>query len=151
MKKILVVLGFALVVAASVFFGIKAFNHYKAEQYAGTAVPYIKRVVPELSRWDPEVTKRYMLPESLGKTPDEKIDKIVRSLSRLGALVHMDEPQFSSEDSSVVIAGSPATIVTYDVNLEYEKGSAVMTLGLLARGDDFQVQNFNVQAQALAQ
>jgi predicted P-loop ATPase/GTPase len=150
-KKVLLVLGFALVVAVGVFSGIKAFKHYKSDQYAATAVPYIKRVVPEISRWNPEVTKRYMLPESLGKTPDDKIDKIVRSLSRLGALVHMDEPQFSSEDSSVVIAGSPATIVTYDVNLEYEKGSAVMTLGLLARGNDFQVQNFNVQSQALAQ
>ena len=150
MKKVLVVFGFSLVLAASVFFGIKAFKHYKSEQYAGTAVPYVKRVVPEISRWDPEVTKRYMAAESLGKTPDEKIDKIIRYLSRLGPLVHMEEPQFSSEDSSVVIGGAPATVITYEVNLEYQKGSAVMTLGLLARGDDFQVQNFNVQSQALA-
>ena len=151
MNKVLVVLGFALVVAASVFFGIKAFNHYKSEQYAGTAVPYIKRVVPEISRWDPEVTKRYLSATSLAHTSDEKIDKIVHYLSRLGPLVQMDQPQFSSEDSSVVVDGAPATVVNYDVNLEYKKGHAVMTLGLLVRGDGFKLQNFNVQSQALAQ
>lgn len=151
MKKVLVPLVIALVVVPSAFFGVKAFNHYKSEQYAATAIPYIRQVVPEISRWDPALIKRYLSPASRAQTPDEKIDKIVHYLSRLGPLVQMGKPRFVSEDSSVYVAGVQATIVNYDVDLEYEKGSAVMTLGLLAGKDGFQLQNFNIQSQALAQ
>lgn len=149
-KNALIILGFLAAVAASIFFGLKVYNHYKAKEYAATAVPYLKRVVPEISRWDVAVIREYMPAETLARIPDDKIRKIVDSLSRLGALKHMGEPVFSSVDSSAVVADKPATLVIYDVDLQYEKGNAVMTLSLLPHGKSYQVQNFNVQSKALA-
>lgn len=134
-----------------VFFGIKIYTHYKSSQYAETAVPYVKMVVPEISKWDPAIIKKYMSNDSLSDIPQEKMDKVLAYLSKLGGLKKMDEPEFSGEDSNVMISDRQQTIVTYKIKVEYENGSAVFTIALLNQGQDFQVQNFNINSKALFQ
>lgn len=144
MKKVLVILGLVLLAAIIIISSNKIYTYYKSSQYQDTAVPYIKMVVPEISKWDPETIKGYMPPESLKNTPEEKIIKIVNYLSRLGVLKSMEEPIFSH-----VVPGE-TTIVTYKIDAEYEKGAAVITISLLSRGDLFQVYKFDINSMALA-
>jgi hypothetical protein len=150
-KKFFITIGFILLVAVLVFTGIKFYSQQQAAQYADTAVPYVKMVVPEISNWNPENIIKLMPEESLKSTQKEKITAIVKYLSRLGALVTMEEPDFKKVVTKVTDAGEGVTVVTYTVAAEYEQGGAEMTISLLDEGNSYQVYNFNINSEALAQ
>jgi len=150
-KKILVLLGIVISLAIIVVFGIKLFMQHKASQYEETAVPYIKMVIPEISKWDPQIIKKYMPAASLAQTSDEKIINITQHLSKLGALKKMHQPSFSSEDLDVKIAGVKNTIISYEINAEYENGDAVITLGLQKEGSTYRVHNFKINSSVLTE
>lgn len=151
MKKAVSLIAIIAVLAVLVFAGVKFYMHQKSSQYAKTAVPYVKMVIPEISKWDPAIVRKYMPAEALAGTSQEKMDKILAYLSKLGGLKTMQEPVFSGEDNTVMYSGKPHTMLTYKVNVEYDKGAAVFTIGLLHLGNNFQVHNFNINSKALLQ
>ena len=63
MKKVFVVAGVVLSVVLAVISGIKIYTHHQAARYEETAVPYVKMVVPEISKWDTDSIKNLMSPE----------------------------------------------------------------------------------------
>lgn len=150
MKKIFVIFGVVIFFAVSVFAIVQIYKRYKSAQYEETAVPYVKMVVPEISKWDPEIIKKYMPAESLEGTTEERMIKIVDYLSRLGELKNMEEPRFSSVTVRT-IPGGEKTVVTYTVDAEYKIGDAVMTIGLLDKEGSFTVHNFHINSEALAE
>lgn len=139
-----------LVLGLSVVAGIKIYMNHKSSQYRGTAVPYLKKVVPEISKWDTEIIKEYMPPESLKGTSEERVSKIVESLSRLGDLKKFEEPDFAGE-TIIASSGIEKKIVAYEIDAEYEKGDAVITIGLIDRGHSFQINNFNINSPVLSE
>lgn len=151
MKKILGILGAVAFVAVVVFVSVKVYTKHQADQYKDTAVPYVKMVIPEISKWESEKIKEYMSQESLKGTAEEKIDKITEWLSRLGSLTAMKEPKFSSVYTGIVTSDDIQTIITYEIEAEYENGDAVITIGLLDDGGSFQVNNFNINSKALSE
>lgn len=151
MKKILLIAVVVPLVVVFLVFGIKIFTHYKSLEYENTAVPYVKMVIPEISKWDADIIRGYMATEVLAGISGENFQKIVTSLAKLGALKSFQEPEFSSADSFKTKSGVQIKIVTYKISAEYEKGAAVITIGLLENGSSFQVHNFNVNPEALNQ
>jgi len=111
-------------------------------------VPYLKMVVPELSTWNPETIKKYMPPESLEGTSEERLNGIVDYLSRLGKLERMEEPEFSQTDSMGKKFGEKM-VITYKINARYEKGDALIMIGLLKGSGSYHVQNFNIHSDVL--
>jgi hypothetical protein len=150
-KKILLIPVFILVVVVLIYFGVIYQQRQQSAQYQGTAVPYLKMVIPEFSRWDVEIIKRHMVTQTLDKIPEEQMTGIVASLSRLGALQSMAEPEFSSVDTFRLVAGGELTMVTYKTEAVYEQGPAVVTMSLVEDGDSFRIHNFHINSPLLAE
>ena len=150
-KKVFGILGAIALVAVVVFVSVEIYTSRQAAQYKDTAVPYVKMVIPEISTWDSATIKEYMSPESLKGTAEQKIEKITEWLSKLGYLKEMKEPEFSSVYTGIVTSDDIQTIVTYDIEAEYENGHAVITIGLLDNGGSFQVNNFKINSKALSE
>lgn len=149
MKKIYLLLGIILLIVATVIIGSSIYKDQEAAAYQETAVPYLKMVVPEISKWDHQTIKSYMPAETLERTSEENIIKIVKHLSRLGALKKMAEPNFSKLFSHKPAEGESRTIVTYTVDAVYEHDDAIITISLLDKGDYFKVSKFDIDAEIL--
>ena len=112
-------------------------------------MPYLKMVVPELSKWDPEIIKSYMTSQSLQGTSEEKLVTIVSYLSKLGNLERMEDPEFLQVDVVRTNDYSEINIVTYKIGAQYENGDAVISIGLLDQGGSFRIHNFNFNSEIL--
>jgi hypothetical protein len=151
MKKVFMVLGVIFLVIILAIAGMGIFTWYKSSKYKETAVPYLKAIVPELSKWDPELAKKYMIPKLLKETSDEDFSKIFKYLSKLGSYQKMNEPNFTKIYTGATLEDGKYTLVTYTINAEYENGDAVITIVLLDLGTNFQVYRFNINSMALAE
>ena len=130
------------------------FNYYadqKESQYLTTAVPYVKMVIPELSKWDPVIARQHMSAAFMQEISAENFDKVSRAMSQLGVLQEMDEPRFGEIYSGDTPGGEKQTIISYLVDARYATGDAKITLGLIDNAGAFKVYRFNVESEALAQ
>jgi hypothetical protein len=148
-KKYFVIAGVVVSFLVIAFVSIEMIKRQKAAQYEATAVPYVKMVIPELSKWDPEIIKGYMTAQSLEGTSEEKLVGIVTYLSKLGNLERMEEPEFSQVDVVRTNDYKEKKIITYKVDAQYENGEAVISIGLLDQGGSFRVHNFNFNSEVL--
>ena len=149
MKKYSIIAGVVVSFLVIGFISIEMIKRKKASQYEATAVPYLKMVVPELSKWDPEIIKSYMTSQSLQGTSEEKLVTIVSYLSKLGNLERMEDPEFSQVDVVRTNDYSETNIVTYKIDAQYENGDAVISIGLLDQGGSFRIHNFNFNSEVL--
>jgi hypothetical protein len=149
-KKILIMLSVLISLGLLIVGGFSYYSGQKETQYLTTAVPYVKMVVPELSRWDPVVAKQHMSAEFMQKTSEENFAKIIKALSKIGTLQEMEEPKFEEIYSGDTPAGEKQTVVSYTVKARYDTGDAKITLGLLDQAGEFKVYRFNVESEALA-
>jgi hypothetical protein len=149
LKKVFAIIGSIIVVILIAIASVTGYNHYLASKYEDTAIPYVKRFIPEMSKWQPEIITGYMPRESLESTPEENIVKIVEYLSKLGALKSMEEPVFSKVYSGAPGKDEGKTVVVYTVNAVYETGDAEITVNLLETEESFKVYNFHINSLAL--
>ena len=149
MKKFFVLIAVWLVSIVAVVVGSQLYEKYQATDYDGLAVPYIQKVIPELSTWDPEIIRPLMVPEALKEIPDRKFAQTMDVFSKLGALQTMEVPKFESVHSQEKSDSETQTVVVYDTEAKYENGEAVITLQLLQVGDSFEVYRFKVSSNAL--
>ncbi|MBU1311478.1 MAG: hypothetical protein KKE30_18305 [Gammaproteobacteria bacterium] len=138
---VLVVIG--ILIGTSVLSG--ASKGYRSAQYEKTAIPYIKTVVPQMSKWDLELYKSFLWEKARRSEYDESFKKIVSRYSKIGALRNIEEPQFVSYDGGSNARGS-LKIVTYSVQAHYENGEALITIKLLDVDSGFQVFHFNLES-----
>ncbi len=132
---------------------VGGFNYYSGQmetQYLTTAVPYVKLVIPELSKWEPAIAQKYMSAEFMRKTSPANFAKIITAMSRLGALQEMAEPDFEEIYSGDTPDGEKQTIISYTIKAKYATGEATITMALLDHGEKFKVYRFNVESEALA-
>ncbi len=152
MKKILAILGFVVFAIFTVFASDWGYTYYKSSQYKETALPYVEMVIPEISKWDTEIIKQHMPPESLQNTSDEKIKGIVLHLSRLGDLEKFEKPEFSKIYSVGKAEEDQRNIVSYTVEADYENGDATIDISVLeGQEKSFHVHNFMINSSALSE
>ncbi len=144
-KKILIMICVLLSVGLTITGGFKYFSIQKEAQYLATAVPYIKQVIPEISKWDPVLARSHMSAEFMQKTSAENFANIIRVMSKIGALQELGEPHFEE-----IYAGDKQTVVSYTIKARYATGDAKITLALLDKDGVFKVYRFNVESAALA-
>ncbi len=135
-------------------FGISGFFIYRGIQsshYEGTAVPYIRQVLPQISTWNPEMMKEYMVPEVLETVSADNLTNLMKGLAKLGELQSIGEPSFQSKSTGGVVDSTQQPVVTYTVKAQYSTGEATVTISLLDKGESYQVYHFNFQSRALVQ
>ncbi len=149
MKKFFILVGVWFFTITAVVLGSIFYESYKSSEYDETAVPYIMQVIPELSKWDPEVTKKLMAPEALASIPDEKFTKILMVFAKLGKLQSIGEPKFEKLRTEDIVSGQPRTVILYTTDAKYENGDATITLRLIDNGGTFEIYRFNLSSKAL--
>ena len=151
LKKFLKGLGITVLVIAIIFAGIFVWVSIISSKYNETAIPYIEKVMPELSKWDVDVAKQYMAPEALDSVSDADFAKLMKFLSKIGSLKSIEEPQFQNASSSATTGTGTLTTVLYTFTAHYENGDATITLKLKPVENGYQVYHFNVNSMALAE
>ena len=72
-KTIIIFIATWFVAIIIIFSGAAIYSNYQGKQYAETAVPYLQKIIPELSQWDPEIVKGLMTPEAFAKIPEKNL------------------------------------------------------------------------------
>ncbi len=147
MKKLIAYIIFVFVVGISSYF---TYGYMLSSEYADSAIPYMEKVLPQISTWDAEVVKQYMAPEVLQTVTDEHLQALMAALAKIGTLESIGEFSFENKASGDNVQFVDSTVITYEVDAQYSSGPAVVTLRLLVRGDSYEVFRFNFQSQALA-
>jgi hypothetical protein len=149
LKKFFFMLVAWLVVIIGVIGGSALYDRYKTSEYDDRAVPYIKEVLPEISKWEPATTKALMTPEVAATIPEEQFAQAMTLFSKLGTLQRIDDPKFLDVHTGEQAEVGDQTIVEYDVDAEYANGDATINLKLLVRNDLFEIYNFNFSSETL--
>jgi len=148
LKKFIIYAIFVFVTGFSAYFG---YGYYQSAQYDGTVIPYIQKVLPELSTWDPEVVKQYMAPEILGTVTDENLENIMGALAQIGELQSIEKMKFKKKATGRAGDLVQQPVITYTVNAQYSTGEAIVTISLLDKGGAYEVYHFNFESAALFQ
>lgn len=135
----------------SAFFGYKFYTQHQADKYDAVAVPYIKTIIPEVSKWNLESIKPLMAPEVLETIPDDKFSAVMAWFSKLGEFKSMAEPEFKKVYTEGETEIGKQMIVIYDVDAKYTNGDALITLKLLDRGGSYELFHFNVSSSVLVE
>ena len=148
-KKILRVTGIAVLVVIGIFVGAAVLsgvvNGYRKAEYEKTAIPYIKTVVPQMSKWDLTLYKSFLWEKARRPEYEESFRKTVSRYSKIGTLRSIEEPKFLSYDGGSAARGS-LKIVTYSLKANFENGDALITIKLLDTDSGFQVFHFNLES-----
>jgi hypothetical protein len=150
LKKFFILMAIWLVTIMAVFAGSILYNRHQSSGYKAMAGPYIRKIVPEISKWDPATTRSLMAPEVSATIPEENFTRALAMFSRLGALQSMAEPKFDQVHQDLQTDIGKQTIIVYDIDAKYENGDAVINLKLLDKGDSLQIYRFGVSSEILA-
>ena len=148
LKKIFIGLGviFSIILIAIfiMFLSTKSISEYNK-----TAIPYIKKVIPEISKWDANITKKYMAPKVIKNIKDKDLNRIMSYLSKLGKLKKIDEPKPLGVFTNTKMDGSKRTFIRYLTNAKYEHGDVNITIILLDTNPSFKIYRFDFHSMAL--
>jgi len=148
-KKLLIFLLVWVLAVAGGIVGVKIYRQNMADQYSATAIPYVQKVVAELSSWDLEVIRGLMSEGALKSIEEEKLARIIRLFSKMGQLQSMEDPVYAQTDV-IDIGKGEQTLVRYTVKAHYQNGDALVTLSLLDREGQFSISYFNLTSETLA-
>ena len=149
LKQFLTLMLIWLVTIIAVFAGSILYDQHQASKYEANVGPYIKKIIPELSRWDPAITKALMAPGVSATIPDENFTQAMTLFSRLGALQSTEEPSFDKIQEMRNTDIGTLNIIEYNIDATYENGDAVINLQLLESGDSFEIYRFNFSSEIL--
>jgi hypothetical protein len=144
-KKLFIMLFMLTTIAVTIVVGFRYYSTQKQEKYATTAVPYLLKVIPELSKWDPVIARDYMSEEFMQSTSPADFANALKGLSRVGQLESLGVPQFEE-----IYTDNRQSIISYKVSAKYTTGAAEITIAILDQKNDFSVYRFNVRSAALA-
>ena len=149
LRKFFILLITWFVTVVVIIAGSIIYDHYKSSDYDVIAGPYISRIIPEISKWDPATTRALMAPEISKTIPEESFTQVTASFSKLGALQSMQEPKFDELQVDTETNIGKQTLIAYDVDAKYEHGDAVIKLKLLLRDGSFEIYSFNFGSEQL--
>ncbi len=149
LKKFFMLMVIWFVTIMAVFAGSVLYDQYQSSEYDAIAGPYIRTIIPEISKWDPATTKALMAPEVAATITEENFIQAMAWFSRLGALQSMQEPKFDQIHQDQQTEIGIQTIVVYDIDAKYENGDAVINLKLLDKGDSLEIYRFDFRSEIL--
>ena len=138
MKKLIKIAVLAIFTLIVGFGACALYLDKKATELETTAVPFIKKVVPEISTWKMDVFKRYVTQESNDNTSDEDLAKLLKVFSKLGSLKSIDEISFIKINNFVYL--------TYRIEASYENGPATINLILKETNGNFEISHCNIES-----
>ena len=144
---ILLILWFVTI--ATVIIGSIVYDRYQATEFTDTAVPYVKQIVPIVSKWDPVAIRELMVPEVSAAISEDKFAQTMVWFSKLGALQSIEEPDFQGVDTGGKTVIGMQTIIEYEVDTKYENGDALLNIKLLERDGSFELYSFNLSSEVL--
>ncbi len=148
-KKLLKGFGIALLILICLFVLIAVWSGYKSSEYEKTAIPYMDTAIADISSWELGTLKSYLTPSEVENINEDDLKRLIKALSKMGALVEIGEYQFNTVTSRALTPGGSGTFVTYTVPAVYENGDAVLTITLKEEGDSFSVYHFKLDSLAL--
>lgn len=149
LKKLFLFVTIWFVAVMAVIAGSVLYNQYQSSEYDAIAGPYIREIIPEISKWDPAKTRALMAPEVSATIPEKNFVQAMDWFSRLGALQNMEDPKFVQLHENVQTDTGNLTIVVYDINAKYENGDAVISLKLLDKGETLEIYRFDFSSAIL--
>ncbi len=149
LKKFFMLMAIWFVAIMSVFAGSVLYDQYQSSEYDAIAGPYIRTIIPEISKWDPATTKALMAPEIAATISEENFTQAMAWFSKLGTLQSMQEPKFDQIHQDQQTEIGKQTIVVYDIDAKYENGDAVINLKLLDKGDSLEIYRFDFSSEIL--
>ena len=150
-KEVKKFIAYVILVFVVGFSGYFYYESVQSAEYAGTAVPYIQQVLPEISTWDPEIVKQHLAPEILKTVSAENLKNILAELSKIGELQSIGKMKFKKKSTGGEGDMAQQPVITYVVDAQYSTGEATVTISLLDKGGSFEVQHFNFESGALFQ
>ena len=147
MKKFIIYAIFVFVTGFSTYF---YYGYYQSSQYDGTVGPYIQEVLPEISKWNPDIVSQYMAPEILQTVSAEDLKDLMGTLSKIGKLQSIGELSFKNKAAGDNVRFANHPVITYEVEAKYSTGDAKVIISLLDREGSYEIYHFNFQTKALA-
>jgi hypothetical protein len=148
-KKYFALIALWVVTIATLIGGLEVYKAYQSSEFDKTAIPYIRSVIPELSKWDPDTARALMTPDIAATIPEEKFTRAMLLFARLGALQSMDEPEFRKAYVDQETDIGKQTIVEYEITAQYENDAAIIFLALVKKDQSFEIYRFNLSAEIL--
>ena len=149
MKKYFVLIALWVVSIAAAVGGLEIYRSYQGVEFDKTAIPYIREVIPKISKWNPETARALMNQEISATIPDEKFTRAMRYFSKLGTLQGIDKPEFQEAHVDQETDIGKQTIVEYKIAAQYENDEAEIVLQLVEKGDTFEIYRFNFSSELL--
>jgi hypothetical protein len=149
LKTFFILLALWFVTIVTVIIGSIVYDRYQASEYTDTAVPYIRQIIPIVSKWEPAAIRELMVPEVSADISEDKFAQTMVWFSKLGALQSMEEPEFQEVDTGGKTVIGMQTIVEYEVDAKYENGDALLNIKLLDRNGSFELYSFNLSSEVL--
>ncbi len=151
LKKFFIMMVVWLLTIVSIIVGIKLYEKQEGAAYSDKAQPYIEQVIADISKWDPDITRRLMAPEVLETIPEERFVRAMTLFSKLGELQSMEEPVFKKLYLDEPIDIGIETVLEYDIKAKYANGDAMIALKLLDRDGTFKLYRFNLSSDLLVE
>lgn len=149
MKKYFVLIALWVVGIATIVGGLEVYKNYQGADFDKTAIPYIQKVIPEISQWDPEIARALMAPEISATIPEDKFIRAMSFFSKLGALQSFGEPEFDRAHVEQETDIGKQTILQYKIDAKYENAEAEIFLKLLEKGNSYEIYRFNFSSEFL--
>jgi hypothetical protein len=149
LRKFFLLLLTWLITIIAIFAGSIFYDQQQASEYDVSAVPYLKVIIPEISKWDPATTKSLMATDVATDISEEKFAQAMIWFAKLGSLQSIDDPNFVDVHVGNQTDVGVETIVEYNVDAHYTNGDAIINLKLLVRNGSFEIYNFNFSSEAL--
>jgi hypothetical protein len=143
-KFLLVVLLIVLVVAAGIaYVAVRGTALDKeAQTYADTAIPAI------VTTWNEKELLERASPEFKKAASQQQLDQMFHWFGSLGRFQKIEPAQGHALMSATTQSGKQVT-AQYTAKATFEKGEAVIRLGLIKHGDQWQILGFRVDSPAL--
>jgi len=125
------------------------YSKFQSSDYDEVAVPYLKRIIPQISQWDPAATRALMVSEVSAAIPEEQFNQGIALFSKLGKLQSISEPEFEKvyRDQGTIIGKQ--TIVEYNTEAKYANGDATINVKLLDKDGQFAIYRINFSSKTL--
>ena len=144
---ILIIIWFVTIV--TVIIGSIVYDRHQASEYTDTAVPYVRDIVPIVSKWEPKAIRALMVPEVSAEISEDKFAQTMVLFSKLGALQSIEDPKFEDVDTGGKTVIGMQTILEYEIDAKYENGEALINIKLLYRDGVLELYSFNVGSEVL--
>ncbi len=148
MKKFAFMVAAWFITIISVLVGSYLYEESKGSDLDQTVIPYLNKVIPELTKWDPAITKQLMAEEALENIPEERFMQAMTLFSKMGELKSIGEPEFEKVRDDELSSGTK-TVISYKTLAKFENGDAEISFKLIETDGNYRMYRFNLSAETL--